>query len=160
MTALQHVGGAIAMRCRRGSGTQCFALALAERLPSCRAVVLGARVGLARPLTGHAPPIANSDASDLVQVWVRPPGGVSQIAGSRRATALKSRAKKAKHFATRERAAILLASNVGTFDKLSPVYITGRQPLDHRSRAVTGAAPLAPLFRTPDRAARRGPAHP
>jgi transposase len=29
------------------------------------------------------------------------------------ATALKSRAKKAKHFATRERAAILLASNVG-----------------------------------------------
>ena len=30
------------------------------------------------------------------------------------AVALKSRAKKAKHFATRERAAILLASNVGT----------------------------------------------
>src|SRR5512132_3923024 len=41
------------------------------------------------------------------------PGGVCQAVGSCGGTALKSRAKKAKQFATRERAAILLASNVG-----------------------------------------------
>ncbi len=48
-----------------------------------------------------------------VEVRVRPPEVFVRSLAHAEATALKSRAKKAKHFATRERAAILLASNVG-----------------------------------------------
>ena len=44
---------------------------------------------------------------------MRPPEVFVRPLEHAEATALKSRAKKAKHFATRERAAILLASNVG-----------------------------------------------
>ena len=44
---------------------------------------------------------------------MRPPEVFVRALADGEATALKSRAKKAKHFATRERAAILLASNVG-----------------------------------------------
>jgi transposase len=44
---------------------------------------------------------------------MRPPEVFVRALADAEATALKSRAKKAKHFATRERAAILLASNVG-----------------------------------------------
>jgi transposase len=44
---------------------------------------------------------------------MRPPEVFVRPLARAEATALKSRAKKAKHFATRERAAILLASNVG-----------------------------------------------
>jgi transposase len=48
-----------------------------------------------------------------VEVRVRPPEVFVRRLDHAEATALKSKAKKAKHFATRERAAILLASNVG-----------------------------------------------
>ena len=48
-----------------------------------------------------------------VEVRMRPPEVFVRPLAHAEATALKSRAKKAKHFATRERAAILLASNVG-----------------------------------------------
>jgi len=44
---------------------------------------------------------------------VRPPEVFVRRLAHEEAVALKSRAKKAKHFATRQRAAILLASNVG-----------------------------------------------
>src|SRR3954468_12909800 len=44
---------------------------------------------------------------------MRPPEVFVRLLADEEAVALKSRAKKAKHFATRERAAILLASNVG-----------------------------------------------
>ena len=45
---------------------------------------------------------------------MRPPEVFVRPLAHAEATTLKSRAKKAKHFATRERAAILLASNVGS----------------------------------------------
>src|SRR3954466_4209251 len=45
---------------------------------------------------------------------VRPPEVFVRPLAHEEAVALKRRAKQAKHFATRERAAILLASNVGT----------------------------------------------
>jgi hypothetical protein len=48
-----------------------------------------------------------------VEVRVRPPEVFVRPLDHADAIALKSKAKKAKHFATRERAAILLASNVG-----------------------------------------------
>jgi transposase len=48
-----------------------------------------------------------------VEVRVRPPEVFVRPLAYEEAVALKSRAKKAKHFATRQRAAILLASNVG-----------------------------------------------
>ena len=44
---------------------------------------------------------------------MRPPGVIVRPLAHEEAVALKRRAKQAKHFATRERAAILLASNVG-----------------------------------------------
>src|SRR3954467_229105 len=44
---------------------------------------------------------------------MRPPEVFVRPLGHEEAVALKSRAKKAKHFATRERAALLLASKVG-----------------------------------------------
>jgi hypothetical protein len=49
-----------------------------------------------------------------VDVRVRPPEVFVRPLAHAEATALKSRAKKAEHFATRERAAILLASNAFT----------------------------------------------
>jgi transposase len=49
-----------------------------------------------------------------MEVRVRPPEVFVRPLEHAEAVTLKSRAKKAKHFATRERAAILLASNVGS----------------------------------------------
>ena len=49
-----------------------------------------------------------------VEVVVRPPEVFVRPLEHGEAVALKRKAKQAKHFATRERAAILLASNVGT----------------------------------------------
>jgi transposase len=49
----------------------------------------------------------------IVEVVVRPPGVFVRPLAHDEAVLLKRRAKQAKHFATRERAAILLASNVG-----------------------------------------------
>lgn len=65
------------------------------------------------------------------------------------AVALKSRAKKAKHFSTRERAAILLASNVGsTVPQIAAMWMTDERHVrritdDQRKRivAVAGARP-------------------
>ena len=48
------------------------------------------------------------------EVVVRPPEVFVRPLAHEEAVALKRRAKQAKHLATRERAAILLASNVGT----------------------------------------------
>jgi len=49
-----------------------------------------------------------------LEVFVRPPEVFVRPLEHAEAVALKSKAKKAKQFATRERAAILLASNVAT----------------------------------------------
>jgi hypothetical protein len=48
-----------------------------------------------------------------LEVVVRPPEVFVRPLAHDEARQLKRRAKEAKHFATRERAAILLASNVG-----------------------------------------------
>src|SRR4051812_10664483 len=48
-----------------------------------------------------------------VEVAMRPPEVFVRPLGHEEAVTLKRRAKQAKHFSTRERAAILLASNVG-----------------------------------------------
>jgi hypothetical protein len=50
----------------------------------------------------------------ILEVMVRPPEVFVRPLAHGEAVALKSRAKKAKHFSTRQRAAILLASNVGS----------------------------------------------
>ena len=49
----------------------------------------------------------------IVEVVMRPPEVFVRPLAHEEAFALKRKAKQAKHFATRERAAILLASNVG-----------------------------------------------
>lgn len=49
-----------------------------------------------------------------MEVVVRPPEVFVRHLAHGEARRLKQRAKEAKHFATRERAAILLASKVGT----------------------------------------------
>ena len=49
----------------------------------------------------------------MMEVVVRPPEVFVRPLAHEEAVALKRKAKQAKHFATRERAAILLASNVG-----------------------------------------------
>ena len=66
------------------------------------------------------------------------------------ATALKSRAKKAKHFATRERAAILLALNVGNaVPQIAAMWMTDER---HVRRVIDdfnerGMASLDPEYR-------------
>ena len=57
--------------------------------------------------------MANGGVSAIREVVVRPPEVFVRPLGHDEARRLKRRAKEAKHFATRERAAILLASGVG-----------------------------------------------
>src|SRR4051795_12099924 len=81
---------------------------------------------------------------------MRPPEVFVRPLGHAEATALKSRAKKAKHFATRERAAILLASNVGnSVPQIAAMWMTDEQ---HVRRVIhdfndRGMASLDPEYR-------------
>src|SRR5512132_1754587 len=75
------------------------------------------------------------------------PGGVCQAVGSCGGTALKSRAQQAKHFATRERAAILLASNVGnSVPQIAAMWMTDESHVrrvihDFNERGMTSLDP-------------------
>jgi transposase len=81
---------------------------------------------------------------------VRPPEVFVRPLEHAEATALKSRAKKAKHFATRERAAILLASNVGnSVPQIAQMWMTDER---HVRRVIDefnerGMASLDPEYR-------------
>jgi transposase len=61
----------------------------------------------------------------IVEVAMRPPEVFVRQLAHGEAVALKRRAKQAKHFATRQRAAILLASNVGnTAPQIAAMWLT------------------------------------
>ena len=81
---------------------------------------------------------------------MRPPEVFVRPLEHAEATALKSRAKKAKHFATRERAAILLASNVGnSVPQIAAMWMTDES---HVRRVIhdfneRGMASLDPEYR-------------
>src|SRR4051794_15236954 len=81
---------------------------------------------------------------------MRPPGVVVRPLGDAGASALKSRAKKAKHFATREGAAILLASSVGnSVPQIAAMWMTDES---HVRRVIhdfneRGMASLDPDYR-------------
>lgn len=81
---------------------------------------------------------------------MRPPEVFVRPLAHAEATALKSRAKKAKHFATRERAAILLASNVGScVPQIAAMWMTDER---HVRRVIAefnerGMASLDPDYR-------------
>ena len=81
---------------------------------------------------------------------MRPPEVFVRPLAHAEATALKSRAKKAKHFATRERAAILLASNVGnSVPQIAAMWMTDER---HVRRVIDefnerGMASLDPDYR-------------
>src|SRR3954469_13747980 len=81
---------------------------------------------------------------------MRPPEVFVRPLGHAEATALKSRAKKAKHFATRERAAILLASSVGnSVPQIAAMWMTDES---HVRRVIhdfneRGMASLDPEYR-------------
>src|SRR3982751_6366756 len=81
---------------------------------------------------------------------MRPPEVFVRPLGHAEAAALKSRAKKAKHFATRERAAILLASNVGnSVPQIAAMWMTDES---HVRRVIhdfneRGMASLDPEYR-------------
>ncbi|HVI34854.1 MAG TPA: IS630 family transposase [Gaiellales bacterium] len=81
---------------------------------------------------------------------MRPPEVFVRPLGHAEATALKSRAKKAKHFATRERAAILLASSVGnSVPQIAAMWMTDES---HVRRVIhdfndRGMASLDPDYR-------------
>src|SRR5215213_3459401 len=81
---------------------------------------------------------------------MRPPGVFVRPLAHAEATALKSRAKKAKHFATRERAAILLASSVGnSVPQIAAMWMTDES---HVRRVIhefheRGMASLDPDYR-------------
>src|SRR3954465_3672371 len=81
---------------------------------------------------------------------MRPPEVFVRPLGHAEATALKSRAKKAKHFATRERAAILLASSVGnSVPQIAAMWMTDES---HGRRVIPafnerGMASLDPDYR-------------
>jgi transposase len=85
-----------------------------------------------------------------VEVVVRPPEVFVRPLGHEEALALKSRAKKAKHFATRQRAAILLASNVGnSVPQIAAMWMTDES---HVRRVIhefneRGMASLDPEYR-------------
>jgi hypothetical protein len=85
-----------------------------------------------------------------VEVVVRPPEVFVRPLAHAEATALKSRAKKAKHFATRERAAILLASHVGnSVPQIAAMWMTDES---HVRRVIhdfneRGMASLDPEYR-------------
>src|SRR4051812_37117167 len=81
---------------------------------------------------------------------MRPPEVFVRPLADAEATALKSRAKKAKHFATRERAAILLASGVGnSVPQIAAMWMTDES---HVRRVIhdfneRGMASLDPDYR-------------
>src|SRR3954464_7628352 len=81
---------------------------------------------------------------------MRPPGVFVRSLAHVEATALKGRAKKAKHFATRERAAILLASSVGnSVPQIAQMWMTDES---HVRRVIhefneRGMASLDPEYR-------------
>ena len=85
-----------------------------------------------------------------MEVVVRPPEVFVRPLAHAEATALKSRAKKAKHFATRERAAILLASHVGnSVPQIAAMWMTDES---HVRRVIhdfneRGMASLDPEYR-------------
>ena len=85
-----------------------------------------------------------------VEVRMRPPEVFVRPLAHAEATAFKSRAKKAKHFATRERAAILLASNVGnSVPQIAAMWMTDES---HVRRVIhefneRGMASLDPDYR-------------
>ena len=78
---------------------------------------------------------------------MRPPEVFVRSLAHAEATALKSRAKKAKHFATRERAAILLASNVGnSVPQIAAMWMTDERHVrrvidDFNERGMTSLDP-------------------
>ncbi len=81
---------------------------------------------------------------------MRPPEVFVRPLAHAEAAALKSQAKKAKHFATRERAAILLASNVGSsVPQIAAMWMTDER---HVRRVIDefnerGMASLDPEYR-------------
>jgi transposase len=85
-----------------------------------------------------------------VEVRVRPPQVFVRPLEHREAVTLKRRAKQAKHFATRERAAILLASNVGnSVPQIAAMWMTDER---HVRRVIDefnerGMASLDPEYR-------------
>jgi transposase len=85
-----------------------------------------------------------------VEVVMRPPEVFVRPLAHEEAVALKRRAKQAKHFSTRERAAILLASNVGnSVPQIAAMWMTD----EHHVRRVIhdfnerGMASLDPEYR-------------
>ena len=78
---------------------------------------------------------------------MRPPEVFVRPLAHAEAMALKSRAKKAKHFATRERAAILLASNVGnSVPQIAAMWMTDESHVrkvihEFNERAMTSLDP-------------------
>jgi hypothetical protein len=89
-----------------------------------------------------------------LEVRVRPPEVFVRPLDHAAATALKSKAKKAKHFATRERAAILLASNVGnSVPQIAAMWMTDES---HVRRVIhdfneRGMSSLDPGYLPPDK---------
>jgi transposase len=86
----------------------------------------------------------------ILEVAMRPPEVFVRALGHGEAVALKSRAKKATHFSTRERAAILLASNVGnSVPQIAAMWMTDES---HVRRVIhdfneRGMASLDPEYR-------------
>jgi transposase len=86
----------------------------------------------------------------IVEVVVRPPEVFVRPLAHDEAVVLKSRAKKAKHFATRQRAAMLLASNVGnSVPQIAAMWMTDES---HVRRVIhdfneRGMASLDPDYR-------------
>jgi transposase len=86
----------------------------------------------------------------IVEVMVRPPEVFVRPLAHEEALALKRRAKQAKHFATRERAAILLASSVGNpVPQIAAMWMTDES---HVRRVIhdfneRGMASLDPDYR-------------
>jgi transposase len=85
-----------------------------------------------------------------VEVVMRPPEVFVRPLAHEEALALKSRAKKAKHFSTRQRAAILLASSVGSsVPQIAQMWLTDES---HVRRVIhefneRGMASLDPEYR-------------
>jgi hypothetical protein len=83
----------------------------------------------------------------IVEVVVRPPEVFVRLLAHDEARRLKRRAKEAKHFATRERAAILLASNVGnSVPQIAAMWMTDESHVrrvihDFNARGIGLAGP-------------------
>ena len=131
-----------------GVGLAGFASQLSSR-PAVRRVALAALLAgvLAQPLVGLCPTFdrklgASGEVGRIrpVEVRMRPPEVFVRPLAHAEATALKSRAKKAKHFATRERAAILLASNVGnSVPQIAAMWMTDESSCSSRHPRVQRA---------------------